>query len=128
MTTPTALGKRDLGESDDTVVRAAGHRPALLVRSVSVGQVRHGSTVVRENVLLRPAGKVEQGAVRKEVEAGLRKLDPAFAGQPLVELLLQRVKIADVARRIFALRVIDLRRAPVAGLLLLRQVRSPASP
>src|SRR5687768_14648757 len=85
-------------------------------------RVRMAASDMGENVLFGPAGKVEHRSRRKEVEAGLRKLDPLLALQPDVELLLQPVQIAHVAGGIFALRIADLARPPVAGLLLLRQV------
>src|SRR5205823_6795942 len=63
------------------------------------------SAIMRENVLLGPAGEVEQGAGWKEVEARLGQRSAVLACEPLVELDLELVKIADVACRIFALRV-----------------------
>ena len=77
---------------------------------------------MRENVLFGPAGEVEQCAMGKEVEASLRQRDAIFALQPLVELLLERVQIANVACGIFLLRITELGRTPVAGLLLLRDL------
>ena len=82
---------------------------------------------MRENIVFRPTGEVEQRPGGEEVEAGLGQLHPVFADKPLVELLLQPMKIADIAGSIFALGIVDFRRSPVAGLLLLRQV-VPASP
>ena len=55
----------------------------------------------------------------QEIEAGLRQRRPPLARQPLVELLLERVQIAHVGRGIILLRVAQLGRAPVGGLLLL---------
>src|SRR5205823_15131589 len=80
------------------------------------------SAIMRENVLLGPAGEVEQGAGWKEVEARLGQRSAVLACEPLVELDLELVKIADVACRIFALRVAQRGRAPVAGLLLLGEI------
>src|SRR3546814_13737984 len=72
-----------------------------------------------EDIHLRPAGEIEQRPVRKEVETGLGKTRSAFALKPLVELLPQPMKIADVAGGIVLFRVGQLRRAPVGSLLLL---------
>ena len=95
---------------------------ALLRRAFLIGKLRHSSAVVCENILFGPAREIEQGTVGKEIEAGLGEFNPAFADQALVQFLLECVKVADVARRIFALRVAQLRCAPVAGLLLLRDL------
>src|SRR4051794_37111058 len=65
--------------------------------------LRIAASDMREYVLFRPAGEVEQCARRQEVEAGLGELLAVLALQPLVELGHQRVQIANVARRIFAL-------------------------
>src|SRR5207302_10194830 len=51
---------------------------------------------VREDVLLRPALKVKQGACRQEVEAGPRQLGASFARQHRVEPRPQRVQVQDV--------------------------------
>ena len=119
--------QRDLGAADQPVVRLPG--TAQRCWTARSRCVRHAaSAVMGENVLLGPAGEVEQRAVRQEIEAGLGQRDPVFARQPLVELLLQRVEIADVAGRIFALRVAELGRAPVAGLLLLGRFDARAVP
>ena len=77
---------------------------------------------MRENVLFRPARDIEQGARRKEVEARLGEADAILPRQPLVELFLERMEVANVARRILALGVAEVGGPPVAGLLLLRQV------
>jgi hypothetical protein len=79
---------------------------------------------VRKDVLLRPAGNIEQRARRKEIEAGLRKRGPALALEPFVELVLEGMEIADVARSIFALRLAELGGAPIAGLLLFRDLEA----
>ena len=55
-----------------------------------------------EDVLLVPPRQVEQSARRQEVEAGLRQLRPALAGEPLVQLLLQAMEVAHVAGGIIA--------------------------
>jgi hypothetical protein len=74
---------------------------------------------VSENVLFRPAGQIEQGTMRKEIEARLGQFNPLFPDQAFVELFFQRMQVADVARDIFALGIAKLRCTPVAGLLLL---------
>ena len=79
-----------------------------------------------ENVGFSPTREVEQRTCGNEVEAGFGQLDSVFTSQSLIQLLLQPVKVANVARRIFALRVIDLRGAPVARLLLLREIVAEA--
>ena len=72
-----------------------------------------------EDVDLWPSGQVEQDAMWQEIETGAGEFGPVLALQPLVELFLQTVEIADVRRRIFLLRIVQFRRAPVRGLLLL---------
>src|SRR3546814_16285452 len=81
-----------------------------------------------EDIHLRPAGEIEQRPVRKEVETGLGKTRSAFALKPLVELLPQPMKIADVGGGIVLLRVGQLRRAPVGSLLLLRNLLTKPLP
>src|SRR4051794_41102872 len=63
------------------------------------------SAIVCENVLLWPAGEIEQSTRRKEIETGPRQLGPLLAREPLVELLLQPMKIAHVARGIVPLGI-----------------------
>ena len=75
-----------------------------------------------KDVLLGPAGKIEQGAGRQEVEARLGEGRSILPRQSLVELLLELVQVANVARGIFALGFGQLIGAPVAGLLLLLHV------
>src|SRR6185369_8257660 len=79
-------------------------------------------SVMGENVLFGPARNIEQRARRKEVETGAGKGRALLALEPLVELFLERMEITDIARRIFALSVRELVGAPVAGLLLLRNL------
>src|SRR5690348_233036 len=76
--------------------------------------VATASPVVREDVLLGPAGDIEQGASGNEVEARLGERDAILALKALVELLLQRMEIADVTRSIIALSIGQLGGAPVA--------------
>src|SRR3954447_21658325 len=63
------------------------------------------SSDMGENVLLGPAGQIEQGALGQEVEAGLSEAGAALAREPFVELLPERMEIADVGRGIILLRV-----------------------
>ena len=64
------------------------------------------------------------GGIARVSQIQLLQPRAGFANQPLVQLFLQCMKVADVARGIFALCVIELGRAPVAGLLLFRDFRS----
>jgi len=72
-----------------------------------------------EDVVIRPAGKVEPGTCRKEVEAGLRDFCAVLAGQTHDQDFMHRVQIAHVGCGIVLLRIGQFRSAPVAGLLLL---------
>src|SRR5689334_13046910 len=118
ISTPTALGRMTLVHltSQSCALPGSAQR-CLLPRPVG-----EASAIVGEDVLLGPAGDVEQGAGREEVEAGLRQFRALLAPEPLVELLLQGVQVADIACRIVALRVGKVVGAPVAGLLLLGQI------
>jgi hypothetical protein len=60
--------------------------------------------------------------VRQEVETGPGQSRPAFALEPLVELLLHLVEVADVRGGIILLSVRQIGGAPVRGLLLLGDV------
>ena len=73
-----------------------------------------------EDIVFRPAGEVEGGAIRQEIETSGGKRGAAFAGEQLVHLILQPVEIKDVGGRIIDLLIRQRRRAPVRGLLLLR--------
>src|SRR6476469_1720005 len=118
ISTPTALGSAILVQRTILSWPLPGSaQRCLLTRSGDAV-----SAIVCENVLLGPAGEIEQRPGGQEFEARLREFGAVFAYQPLVELFLELVEVAHVARGIFALRVAKLRRAPVAGLLLLRQV------
>src|SRR5438067_1087990 len=59
--------------------------PGSAQRCLMAGSRGVASAIVRKNILLRPAGEVEQGAGRKEIEAGLRQCDAVFALQAFVE-------------------------------------------
>src|SRR5688572_601160 len=77
---------------------------------------------MRENVLFGPTRNIEERTCGKEVEAGLGEAGPALAIKALVELFLELVEVANIARRIFALGIGELVCAPVAGLLLLGKI------
>src|SRR4029078_3678650 len=98
--TPTAAGSPTLIQriSLSWPLPGSAQRLAFLSR-------KPGSALVRENVLLGPSGQIQQCAGRQEVEASLGERRPVLTCQTLVQLLLQLVKIADVAGSIIALRV-----------------------
>src|SRR5690348_6372004 len=98
ISTPTAIGRITLVylTSQSCQLPGSAHRCLLTRRLVAA------SAIVRENVLLRPAGEVEQSAGREEIEAGLGEGGAVLAREPLVEFLLQLMEVADVARRIIA--------------------------
>src|ERR1700752_1636476 len=75
-----------------------------------------------ENVVVLPALQIEPGPGGEELEAGLRQSLAALAGEHGVELLAQRAEMEQVGGRIGKLRIGQGRGAPVARLLLLRQV------
>src|SRR5687768_3133718 len=74
---------------------------------------RSASSDMGEDVLLGPAGEVEEGAVGQEVEAGRSEAGPAFASEALVELLPERMEVAHVGRGIVLLGVTEIGSAPV---------------
>src|SRR5690348_16231737 len=102
---PTALGRPIFDQRTSRSCALPGSAQRMFHPRLRALVDAIGSPVVRENVLLRPAGDIEQGARGNEVEAGLGKCDAILALEPLVELLLQSVEVADVARGIIALRV-----------------------
>src|SRR3954447_23953750 len=51
------------------------------------------SSDMGENVQLPPAGEIEQGTVRQEIETGLGQTGAPLASEPLVELLPERVEV-----------------------------------
>src|SRR5690348_10025217 len=112
---PTALGSRILIQR----MILSWPLPGCAQRCLAIRSGGPVSAIVSEDVLLGPAGEVEQRAGWKEVETGLGKLGAVLAHQALVEFLLQLMEIANVARCIFALRVTELVGTPVARLLLL---------
>src|SRR4051812_30050999 len=97
----------------------------MVARALPGCPVRHQVwplTIMSKNVLLGPTGEIEQGAGGEELKTGLGKRRPPLPREAFVELLLELVKIAHIARRIVALGVAKFGGAPVAGLLLLRDV------
>src|SRR5689334_3666356 len=104
--TPTALGSRIL---DQRTIRS-WVLPGSAQRCLPVSRLESASAIVRENVLLGPARQIEQSPCRKEVEAGLGKSSALFPIETLVELFLELVEIAHVARGIFALGFAELAR------------------
>src|SRR5438445_12092901 len=122
MSTPTALGSRILVQrtSRSCVLPGTAHlcltaRPRMAASDMTAYP---RSAVMGEDVLLGPAGDVEQCARRQEIETGLGERHPTLTLEPLVKFVLQRVEVAHVARRIIPLRIGQLVRAPIAGLLL----------
>ena len=77
----------DLRPAHEPVVAAARARAQRCFAAALADGA--ASAIVGENVLLGPAGEVEQRASRQEIEAGLRKRRPLLALEPLVELLLE---------------------------------------
>src|SRR5919112_1194723 len=118
ISTPTADGSTTFDQRTSRSCALPGSAQRCLTKRSGTA----ASAIVREDVLLRPAGEVEQGPRGKKVEAGLRERCAVLARQALVELLLQLMEGAHVACSIVALRVAQLVRAPVAGLLLLRHI------
>src|SRR5690242_18974479 len=117
---PTALGRPIFAQRTSRSWALPGSAQRLFPPRVPA--LAMTSAVVREVVLLGPAGDIEQSAGGNEVEAGLGERDAILALEPLVELLLGRMEVADVARLIVALGVGYFVGAPVARLLLLRHV------
>lgn len=60
---------------------------------------------MRENILFRPSGQIELGAIRQELETGLRHRRAAFPRQHGVEPGLQRMQMKNIGRRIGNLRL-----------------------
>src|SRR5262249_54517770 len=75
-----------------------------------------------ENILGRPAGKIEPDPVGQEAKAGFGELPAPFAGEDGVELLPQGVQVQDIGRRIGELRLGEGLGAPIGELLLLGQI------
>ena len=77
---------------------------------------------MREDVLLGPAGQVELGPDRQEIEAGLRQFHPAFPGQHRIQLGPHCMQVQHVAGGIVHLRLGELLGTPVRTLLGLVQL------
>src|SRR6478609_1736845 len=77
---------------------------------------------MRENILGLPAAEIELHPGRQEVETGLRQCCAALARQHGIESLAQAMQMQYVGGRVGELRLAQRSRAPVARLLLLRQV------
>src|SRR5205823_4905665 len=82
----------------------------------------HARSRMRENILGVPALQIELGPRRQEFETGLRQPQTALARQHGIEAFAQTMQMQDVGSRIGQLRLAQGLRAPVARLLLLRQV------
>ena len=75
-----------------------------------------------EDILGRPAGKIEPRPVGQEAEAGRRELPAAFPHQHRVELLLEGMQMQHVGGGIGDLRLGERLRAPIRELLLLGNI------
>src|SRR5512138_578617 len=75
-----------------------------------------------KNILELPALQVEYGARGQEAEAGLGELRAPLPRQHRIELLAQRMQVQHVGGGVGKLRLAEAVSAPVARLLLLRQV------
>ena len=63
---------------------------------------------VAENVVIRPAGKVEPSACRQEIETGPGEFGSFLALQPNNQHFAQGMQIAHIGCRIFALGLVEL--------------------
>src|SRR5512132_1125266 len=77
-----------------------------------------------ERIDIRPAPQIELGPDRQELETGAGEAFSAFAPEHGVEFLPKRVQMQHVARGIVELLLGELRRPPIRGLLLLRQLNA----
>src|SRR6185437_1308640 len=77
---------------------------------------------MRENVVFRPTGEVEERARRQELETGGGHRRAALARQHDVEPGAQGMEMEDIRRGIAELLVGQLGGAPIGGLLLFREV------
>src|SRR6516225_11396855 len=75
-----------------------------------------------KNILAGETGEVEPDPIRQEAKAGLRQLFAAFAGKHDVEARFERMEMDDVGGGVGKLRFAQFGRAPIGGLLLLRQL------
>src|SRR3954465_15333797 len=77
---------------------------------------------VGKDVLLRPAGEIQGGAGRQEVEARSGQRVPTLAGQHAVEALAQGMEMEHVPGGVAALGLAQARRTPVRALLALVEI------
>src|SRR5712691_2818299 len=80
------------------------------------------TALMREDVLLRPAGQIKQGACRQEIKAAAGQVGAPLARQHRVESRPQRVQVQHVRGGIAQLLFGQRRRPPVRALLLLLQI------
>jgi len=74
---------------------------------------------MRENIDVRPASKIQYGAMRQEVETGLGYGGAVLARQIDVKLGFELVQIEHIGGGIGALCLGEILGAPIGGLLLL---------
>src|ERR1051326_6547062 len=79
-------------------------------------------TLVREDVLLRPALQIKERTRRQEIKAAARQFGAALARQHHIEPSSQCVEMQDVGGGIAQLLLAQRCRAPIRALLLLFQV------
>src|SRR5579863_69175 len=82
------------------------------------GRAARAPKLMREDVLLRPAFKIKQGASRQEIEAAARQIGALFARQHSVESRAQRVQMQDVSSGVALLLLGQGWCAPIRALLL----------
>src|SRR5262245_5595569 len=99
---------------------AAKNRPGIWPPRGSRGEM----SGVREDILGRPAGKVEPRAVGQEAEAGVRQPAGDLAGDEAVALPLQGVQVAPARPGVGHLGFGQLLGPPVGQLLLLGEFDS----
>src|SRR3954453_18297843 len=78
------------------------------------------SSAMGKNVGVAPAHEVEPDPHRQERETLDRELEPALALQHRVEFLAHGMQMQDVGGGVSELRLAQIRRAPIRGLLLFR--------
>ena len=74
---------------------------------------------MRKNILGRPTGEIEPGAVGQKAETGRRQIGAILTRKHDVELFLQGMQMQDVGCGIGHLRITKFFGAPVGELLLL---------
>src|SRR5436189_1092261 len=92
--------------------------PPLMSRP-GASRAARATTLMREDVLLRPAFEIKQGACRQEFKAAARQFGAVLARQHCVESRAQRVQVQDVGSGVALLLVGQGRGAPIGALLLL---------